>query len=85
MAGAPAPPPTPTGAETPISGSAGDEEPQHHFGATSGIRGAKEKEKGKKKTGEETDRKGGQAVRECEELEMELAPGFFLNQFSLAF
>lgn len=33
--------PLPPGAETPISGSAGDEEPQHHFGATSGIRIAK--------------------------------------------
>lgn len=37
--GAPTPPPP--GAETPISGSAGDEEPQHHLGATSGIRNAK--------------------------------------------
>lgn len=44
MAGAPTPPPP--GAETPISGSAGDEEPQHHFGATSGIRIAKLKGKG---------------------------------------
>lgn len=44
MDGAPTPPPP--GAETPISGSAGDEEPQHHFGATSGIRIAKMKGKG---------------------------------------
>lgn len=41
VAGAPTPTPPPPGAETPISGSAGDEEPQHHFGATSGIRIAK--------------------------------------------
>lgn len=32
--------PLPPGAETPISGSAGDVEPQHHLGATSGIRNA---------------------------------------------
>lgn len=44
VAGAPTPPPP--GAETPISGSAGDEEPQHHFGATSGIKIAKLNGKG---------------------------------------
>lgn len=43
VAGAPTPPPA--GAETPISGSAGDEEPQQHFGATSGIRISKNEKK----------------------------------------